>query len=104
MSRSVNELKQLWLETAKDIAKTNLTIAEDALQDGVQVNNIQAAIMQMQSRFEQELNKREVTDDEKSIIKENVREWVVELMPDLFNVVSDDIKPKLNEQLLKKGN
>lgn len=104
MSRSVNELKQLWLETAKDIAKTNLTIAEDALQDGVQVNNIQAAIMQMQSRFEQELNKKEVTDDEKSIIKENVKEWVIELMPDLFNVVSDDIKPKLNEQLLKKGN
>lgn len=104
MSRSVNELKQLWLETAKDIAKTNLTIAEDALQEGMQVNNIQAAIMQMQSRFEQELNKKEVTDDEKSIIKENVKEWVVELMPDLFNVVSDDIKPKLNEQLLKKGN
>jgi len=104
MSRSVNELKQLWLETAKDIAKTNLTIAEDALQEGVQVNNIQAAIMQMQSRFEQELNKKEVTDDEKSIIKENVKEWVTELMPDLFNVVSDDIKPKLNEQLLKKGN
>lgn len=103
MSRNINELKQLWLETAKEIAESNLTIAENALQESTAVNNIQAAIMQMQSRFEQELNKKGVTNDEKSVIKENVKYWVSELMPDVFNTVSKEIKPRLNEQLIKKG-
>ena len=103
MTRTVNELKEIWKATAKKIQESNFVLAEDTLQSADSAKQIEACVMQMQNNFEQALEREGITNEEKIIIKENVKTWINEIMQETFEEVSKKLKPKLNEALIKKG-